>query len=292
MAIDLTSLPAPQVIEVLDYETILARKVTSFQNLWEAVRTSNPSMNLPDYDVSMLETDPVKIVLEADAYDELALRSRVNDAAKANLLPFAVGGDLDNLVASEGVVRMDGETDDRLRQRYILKVQGSSAAGPEEWYKYWAMTADIRVADVAVYRSGTGPELTIAILSTQAGGVPTQDLLDAVYAVVNASDVRGLNDVLTVTGAATSVVNVAGQVWLLPTTPQSVFDGLEATLRAAAIAEGGIGFDINRAWVIARIMVPGVSNFICTSPVSDQVEDANNAATIGTVTLQYMGRSR
>lgn len=292
MAIDLTSLPAPTIIEVLDYEAILARKVTAFQTLWEAVRAANPSLNLPAYDVQMLETDPVKIVLEADAYDELVLRARINDAAKANLLAFSTGSDLDHLVALEGVVRMDGETDDRLKKRYILKVQGSSSAGPEEWYKYWAMSADIRVDDVAVFRPGTGPNITVAVLSTQAGGVPTQDVLDAVYAVVNAPNIRSLNDVIAVTASTTSTVNIAGQVWLLPSSPQSVFDGLEATLRAAQVAEGGIGFDLNRAWIIARVMVPGVSNFILTSPTADTVEDPNNAATIGTVAFQYMGRSR
>jgi phage-related baseplate assembly protein len=292
MAIDLSSLPAPTIIEVVDYEVILARKVTTFQTLWEAVRAANPSLNLPTYDVQMLETDPVKIVLEADAFDEMVLRQRVNDAAKANLLAFATGTDLDNLVAIEGVVRMDGESDDRLKTRFILREQGSSAAGTEEWYKYWAMSADIRVKDVAVYRPGTDPNITIAILSTEAGGIPSQGLLDAVYAQVNSDDIRGLNDIVAVISATSSTVNVAGQVWLLPTAPQSVFDGLEAGLRAAQITEGGIGFDINKSWIIAKIMVPGVAKFNLTDPTTDDVVDPNNAATIGTVNLQYVGRSR
>jgi phage-related baseplate assembly protein len=290
--IDLTSLPNPQSIETLSYEAIFARKKARFLELWDAVRVIHPE--LPDYDVEMLETDPVTIILQEDAYDELLLRDRANAVLKSNLLAFSTGTDLDHLAADHNVTRLPGESDESLRQRIVLHDQGSSSAGPEEWYKFHARSVSADVRDVAVYRPGTGPEISIAVLSVSNGGVPTQALLDAVAAVVTSSSVRSINDVVTVVPAVTSgtTVDVVADVWLLPDTLVDVFNGLEAKLRTALTLEGGIGFDINRNWIAARLMATGVSNVVVITPAADRVVAGNEAATFGTITLNLRGRTR
>lgn len=290
--VDLSLLPRPQIVEDLDYEAIVARKIATFKQLWAAVRTSNPSLNLPDYDVEVLETDPVKVVIEADAYDELLLRARVNGAARANLLAYSTGTDLDNLAADHGVTRLTGETDTALRERIVLADQGQSCAGPEEWYKFHARTVSSDIRDVSVYRPGTGPEVEIAILTISNGGVPTQALLDQVYAHLNQNGIRGFNDVLSVVAAVRQTVNVVADIWLLPNTPPAIFDGLESGLRAALAAEGGIGFDLNASWIIAKLAVAGVAKVNLVSPSSDVVMSDFAAATFGTITLQNKGVSR
>ena len=82
-------MPKPAVIEELAFETILAELMADAVARFAAAGI--------DYDVGNLETDPVKIVLEAAAYRETLLRARVNDAARANLLSFAAATDLDHL---------------------------------------------------------------------------------------------------------------------------------------------------------------------------------------------------
>lgn len=292
MPIDLTSLPVPQVIEEISFEAIVARKKARFQGLWAAVRAQHPALNLPDYDVAMLETDPVVILLEEDAYDEMLLRARVNDAVRSNLLAYATGANLDNLAADHGVIRLVGESDQALRERIVLHDQGSSSAGPEEWYEYHARSASVLVKDVSVYRSGTGPEITLAVLASNNGGVPDQPLLDAVYAVVNSPSVRVVNDVISVIAATGTSFDVAAQIWLLPDTPASVFEGLETVLRNALQAEGGMGFDINQSWLVAKLMVPGVAKVVLTAPVTDLVVGGNSAAALDQVTLTFAGRAR
>jgi phage-related baseplate assembly protein len=292
MAIDLSSLPDPQIIDPLDYETIVADAKTTFATLWAAVRAANPGLNLPAYDVSMLETDPVVVTIEAQAYRELAIRSRINDAAKSNLLKFSWGADLDNLAADHDVTRLTGETDDALKERIILKDQGSSSAGPEDWYKYWARTADVRVKDVSVFRATLGPALTIGILSTDNGGVPTSDILANVLAVVNASNIRGMNDVLSVVASTTQTVNINADIWLLPDAPQTVFDGLSGVLAIAWVTEGGIGFDLNLNWLYAKLSPSGVSKVHINAPTIDTVAPDVSSIALGTITLNYMGRSR
>jgi len=288
--VDLSTLPAPVVIEELNYEAIVARQKAKFQELWEAVRASYP--DLPEYDVTMLETDPAMIVIEAESYRELLLRARVNAAARSNLLKFSSGSDLDHLAADHGVTRLADETDAALRSRIVISDQGNSAAGPEEWYEFHARSASIEVADVAVYRTGAGPEIEIAVLSTDEGGVPSAELLALVSAAVTSPSVRSISDVVTVASATKTVVNVAADVWLLPDAPVAVFDALEALLRSALTDEGGIGRDINRSWVMAKLMATGVAKVDIISPAADVVIDDHSAATFGTVVLTYRGRMR
>lgn len=106
-AIDLSKLPAPKVIESLSYEEI-------FQDILSDFLEKNPSYS------TLLESDPAMILLEVCAYREMLLRNRINEAAKATMLAYATGSDLENLAASLGVQKLIGETDDQLRQRVQL----------------------------------------------------------------------------------------------------------------------------------------------------------------------------
>ena len=90
---ELSDLPLPEIIESLSYETIFGALKDDFKARW------------PDYS-SFLESDPAMKLLEVAAYRELLLRARVNDAARANLLAFAGGSDLDHLASFYGVFRM------------------------------------------------------------------------------------------------------------------------------------------------------------------------------------------
>lgn len=278
------ALPAPAVIEVLDYEAILGALVADVRDRF--------AMAGVDYDVGHLETDPVKIVLEAAAYREMLLRGRVNDAAKANLVAFSEGSDLDHLAAFYDVVRLPGELDEALRARVILAIAGRSTAGPRDWYRAAARRASVRVKDAAVYRVGLGPDIRVAILATDNYGEPDAALLAAVRDVVTSDAVRVISDRIEVIAATSTTVDVAADVWLLPDAPQTVFDGLEAGLRAALAVQGGLGFDVTRSWLTATLHQPGVHKVVLHAPAIDAVVGDNAAAKLGTVALTYKGRGR
>ena len=101
---DLASLPPPQSIEELSFERIFAEMLQDFRARY------------PQYS-ALLASDPAIKLLEVAAYRELLLRARINDAARASLLAFADGADLDHLAAFYGVTRLAGEGDDALRRR-------------------------------------------------------------------------------------------------------------------------------------------------------------------------------
>lgn len=94
--IDLSKLPAPQLIEELDYEAILQEMRKKLREL------------LPEWTGYELESDPANKVLEVAAYREMLLRQRVNEAARGVLIAFAQGSDLDHLAAFYPEKRLEG----------------------------------------------------------------------------------------------------------------------------------------------------------------------------------------
>ena len=95
----LLDLPAPEVIEVFDFETIKQRKL----DLVTSILANKGIKYIPN------ESDDLMTMIEADAYEDMLLRTRINNAVKGGLLAFAKGADLDHLGASRyGVVRLEG----------------------------------------------------------------------------------------------------------------------------------------------------------------------------------------
>jgi phage-related baseplate assembly protein len=98
--IDLSRLPAPVVVEQIDYESILAERKAYAVSLWPADQQAELAATLA------LESEPLTKLLQESAYRETLLRQRVNEAALAVLLPFAQGADLEQIGARFNVVRL------------------------------------------------------------------------------------------------------------------------------------------------------------------------------------------
>lgn len=92
-AIDLSQLPAPTIVESLDFESILATMLADLQ-------AREPTFT------ALVESDPAYKILEVCAYRELLIRQRVNDAARGVMLAYATGADLDQIGALFNVKRL------------------------------------------------------------------------------------------------------------------------------------------------------------------------------------------
>ncbi|WP_246479313.1 baseplate assembly protein [Kaustia mangrovi] len=276
---DLENLDPPQIVDELDYEALLA-----------AIR-ADLLARFPDVEGLIdLESEPARYLIEAVAYRELLLRARVNDAVRANMLAFAGGSDLDHLAAFYDVVRLAGESDEALRRRTVLAIAGRSPGGTAPRYRSVALGADIRVADAIAWRDDLSPVVQVAVFATDNGGMADAALLEAVRVALNDPAVRMVNDTIAVRSAVTTTVDVEADIWLLPETPNSVFDVLEETLREAWARESGLGFDMTRSWLTARLMVSGVHRVDIRSPAQNIVLPPFEAARFGTITLNNAGR--
>lgn len=279
---DLSALGTPEILETLDYEALFDRRKLDL-----VARAPSYGFN---YNVQDLETDPAMIILQEASYEELVLRARGNDIARARYLYYARGNEVDHLGAFYDVLRLAGETDARFKGRIILAIQGRSTGGTAPRYRYVAMSSSLRVEDAYVYTEGVSPQVNIAVFSTDNNGVADAPLLTTVRAAVNADDVRMVNDILSVRAAVVQTVAVTAQIWLNPNASDSILTTLQTNIPNQWKAESGLGKDLTTSWLIAKMMVSGVHRVNITSPTADVIMQPFQAVRISSVTLTLMGR--
>ena len=275
---DLASLPTPVVIETLSFETIFSELQTEFQSRY------------PDYS-ALLASDPAVKLLEVAAYREVLLRNRINAAAKASLLAFATGNDLDHLAAFYGVTRLIDETDEALRLRTRQRIIGFANAGGAAHYRYWALSASPEVADVEVDSPVPG-RVRISVLANGEADTVPDAVLDAVRAVVLRDDIRVLTDTVEVVPAVLIPITVAARIWLYPDTPMAALDAIEARFKEALAAQSGLGWDLTPSWVIGELQRPGVHKVELLAPSTDIRANANQAVRLMNLNLEFAGRDR
>lgn len=285
--IDLSQLPAPDVVEALDYETLLAERKATLISLYPAEQQAAITRTLA------LESEPLVKLLQENAYRELILRQRINEAAKANMVAWATGDDLDQLGANNGVTRLTlraadnstlpptaavMESDDNFRMRIAAAFEGLSVAGPSGAYEYHAKSADGRIADV----SATSPapaEVVITVLSREGDGTAPADLLTIVANALNDEDVRPVADRVRVQAAAIVSYRVDATLFLYPgPEAEPIRAAAEAKLLAFINAQSRLGRDIRQSALYAALHVEGVQRVELAQPTADVVLDKTQAA--------------
>ncbi len=279
-AIDLSGLPAPNVVESLAYETILAEMLADLVS-----RDSSFT--------AMVESDPVYKILEVAAYREFLLRQRVNDAARSVMLPYAEGADLDNLASYYGVQRLvldpgdpaalppvppTLETDADLRRRTQLALEGFTTAGSEGSYIFHGLSAHPQVKDIGVDSPNPG-DVVVTVLSRVGTGTPTSDILDAVESALNAKDIRPLTDNVTVSPATIETYTIEAVLYLYPgPSADVVLEAALARLTAYVQSQHKIGLRVPLSGIYAALQVEGVERVELVTPVADIVPTASEAA--------------
>ena len=275
---DLASLPTPAVIETLSFETIFTELQGEFQSRY------------PDYS-ALLASDPAIKLLEVAAYREVLLRNRINAAAKASLLAFATGSDLDHLAAFYGVTRLMDESDEALRLRTRQRIIGFANAGGAAHYRYWALSASPEVADVEVDSPEPG-RVRISVLAKGEEQTVSNAVLDAVRAVVLRDDIRVLTDTVEVVPAELMPVAVYARLWLYPDAPLETLAAIQAVFASTLAACAGLGWDLTRSWIVGQLQRAGVHKVELLSPTTDIRVAANQAVSLLSLNLDFAGRER
>lgn len=280
---ELAGLPLPTLIELIDYEQRLDQRWSLFLQRCAALGFA--------YDVEGSENDPAAPLLQLGQRVEDNLRQSINEAVLSWFLAFAAGSDIDHLGRFYDVTRLAGEADLAFKRRIVLAIQGRSTGGTEARYRSIALGADIRVADASVYRIGRDPTIHVAVFSSENAGIASPALLSRVNAALQAPTVRMVNDTILVASAAQRSVSVAAEYWLLPDAPETTAAEMEASLRRAWSRHMLLGRDAIRSWITAQLQVDGVQRVELNAPSTDIELPFNEAAALGSVTLELMGRA-
>ncbi|MEQ9942385.1 baseplate assembly protein [Pectobacterium aroidearum] len=278
--IDLSQLPAPAVVEELDYEAIYTERKAMLLSLYPEDQRAAVARTLT------LESDPLVKLLQENAYRELIWRQRVNEAARAVMVAFAQGDDLDQLGANFSVSRLvitpadDStlpptpalmESDSDFRLRIQQSFEGLSVAGSVGAYQYHGRSADGRVADVSVI-SPSPASVTVSVLSHEGDGSASPELVAIVAAALNGEDVRPVADRVTVQSAVIVPYEIDATLYLYPgPEKEPVRAAAKQKLKTYISAQHRLGRDIRRSAIYAALHVEGVQRVELTTPAADIV---------------------
>lgn len=171
-----------------------------------------------------------------------------------------------NLTESSGGTNV--EADDPYRERINTAPERFSVAGPAGAYEYWARTAHPGIMDVRV-DSPAPTQVSVVVLMT-GGELPTQDILDAVDAVVNDRTIRPLTDKVTV--SAPTVVNyTVGLEYWIDTRNAADAVSIQAAVQRAVQdyvmwQKTKIGRSINPSELVRRVMNSGARRVTVSDP--------------------------
>lgn len=272
LPIDLSQLPAPQVVQQIDYETILADRKAYAISLWPAEEQAEIAGRLE------LESEPITKLLQENAYREMILRQRVNEASLAVMLSSAGGNDLDQLAANVNVKRLVIqvaqplaippvpqvlEGDEALRERAQMAFEGLSTAGPRNSYIFHARASDGRVAD-ATAQSPSPATAVVTIQSALGNGTATQELIDIVYSYLNDEDRRPVADRLIVQGAEVLPYEVTATLYLNTLGPEAepILQAAQQKLQAFVTQRRRLGMQVSESAVHAALHVEGVRKVV------------------------------
>lgn len=296
--IDMSKLPAPAVVAVPDFETILATLKADMVDAMPLAQRADIAATL------QLESEPLTKWLQRLAFQLMVERSDRNDSAHAVMLAYARGSDLDQLAAFFGVQRLTiqaadpttlppteavMEGDDAFRERIQMAPRGYSVAGPVGAYVFHAKTASGQVLDAAATSPAPGTVI-VSVLARQGSGVPDQTLLDTVAAAVNAEDVRPLTDEVIVQAAGIVPYQITGQLYTLPgPDSSSVLATAQQRITDYAEAMHRIGRMPTLSGIYAALHIDGVARVELTSPAADVVVGGTQASWCTAIDITYGG---
>ena len=270
------TLPPPSVIEPLDFERILATSKAHLLGHYPEAA-----------DTLALESSPLTKLLQTFSYRELLYRARVNDAARAHLLAFATGGDLDHLAAMFGLTRQSGESDARLRLRVQLRIAALAGQGTKEHYELVALSASLNVRAAFATQSAPGRVHVVVWLHDTALATTAQ-----VVNALNAEHARMLGAVVTVGMATPRPIDVYAKIWRTAAARPQLLADLQALLAANLSATAALGRGVARSWITTLLHVDGVAavEYVGdTAPPATTVLAADEYPVLGQVQLVDMG---
>lgn len=208
--------------------------------------------------------------------------------------PRAYVSTAENLDTSNG--GNDDETDDELRERILLAPSQFSVAGPKGAYKYWAKSAHPSIVDVAVTighdDDGNVIPGNVDIFPLLLNNAPlTDEIKDAVYAIVNDEKIRPLTDTVTVKNPGQVDYTIVLNTVILDSAVDSTVQALQQAAMEAYVSarKNKLGIDVVLSQLVAAAYVPGVYSVSFAEPATNLVVGPNEFTNCTGITVNITG---
>ena len=218
--------------------------------------------------------DEITLPIELDA---LVASSKVRTEIPVTPIPYLEVHQLGDFLHGG-----DEESDAEFRSRIRESLAAKSTAGSAQTYRGFALHADERIDDVAVFSPSPGVVKVIYYSPETDSAMQTR-----VEEAVSAEAVRPLTDQVIVQPAITVPVDVSAHLILARSD-----DPARRYLDAAAALETlfatpRIGADATVAAIYRALMIPGVLDVQLSQPTANILIDEEHVAVLGTVNLSY-----
>lgn len=282
-AIDLGKLPPPDAIETLDVDTLFAERIAELRAALIEENGSDEPWN------AVLRADPLVKDQTVNSYRELLLRNRINEAVRAVLLATAMEGDLEQLSADFNLNRLEGESDDAFRARRQLAPEGYAVAGPEDAYRFHALSVDATIKQVSAVK-GEDNRVTVVLLSREGNGSVNAGIVAKVHEALSPLSLRPMTDALYTRSADITETAVSIRIEIGPgPDAASVEAKALAGLQAYVASRHAVGVTLNydgligaarKADPVERVTVlapeadvdPGVMGAVFVTDIAVEVE--------------------
>lgn len=294
--VDLSKLPAPKVLEDLDYEKLLAERKAAFLALY---RDENEKAIMQAR--LELESEPIVKLLQENCYLQLLERQRINSAAQATMLAYATGTDLDVIGANYNVARkviqaedltanppksaiLEADSDFRIRIQ--LAFEGMSVAGPRNAYVFHALSAHEKVADVSV-GSPSPASVLVTVMSSDNNGIATADILQAVRNKLNDDTIRPIGDRVTVQACTNTPYQIHARLHIYRGPEiEPIKQTAAANLEQYVKEKRRLGRDISLSGIYSALHLEGVQKVELLKPTADVVLNNTQAGLCTEIKLE------
>jgi len=274
--LNLNDLPASNIIEELDYEYLLNERKNKLLSLYPQKQREQLKARLE------LESDPIVKLLQETAYRELNLRAKINYSAKACMIAYATGGDLDNLVANFAIKRLlvapanletsppipaIYEDDEALRTRALMAFHGLSTAGPKTAYEFYAKSAHGAVSDVKAL-SPAPAMVDLVVLSKNNYGVPSANMLTTIENSLNNENIRPIGDRINVMPCNVIRYQIKAKIFISQNKNIIAKQGQE-NLTSLASRYFKIGLSLPLSAIYAALHIKDVTKVEILTPTTD-----------------------
>lgn len=185
--------------------------------------------------------------------------------------------------------------DDRFRERIRLSPATLSTAGPENAYRYFALTADPNIVDVAIDCPMDSPNVINVYPLMKGGTLPDADTLTKVTAALSASDVRPMTDKVTAIAPTQVVYSIEIKYYCTKDNEAATIETIEGSggsiQQYIAWQSAALGRDINPDQLRRLILAPsggnGAVRVEVTSPAFAELTKAQVAQLSGTPVVTH-----
>jgi len=233
MESDLSGIPVPSVFHEKSREETEERIISRLKSL------------RPDIYANRLQpSDPAVSVVKSVSAELSEFRSYANEIARTQFVAWYKD--------QQRTRRRFGFGEEYKNRAMEISLQLPEEMGAEE--KLARKSKDVLVD------SDREGRVILWVLSQAQNGETHRDLTEKIEEILNQEDQKIKTDTIVARSAVGRPFSMSAKIWLYPTTPVEVFQGLNKRFRDAFAEFRGFGKDINLSWISSVLHVPGVQN--------------------------------